>query len=279
MSVLVPRVISLFFSSDTNVGAQNVSTDGSTFYVFLNNPIGIPKSAVSCDIRILQANIPYVNPNVSVDLANNTFRFTTAVAPAGTYTIVFNTGLYSIEGLNSALSVALVNLMLPSNLFTFSGDNATQRAILSILTSGDSVDFTVANSIRTVLGFNSGIIVAPTANYNAYGDTSAQFNIDTSYLIISDIVSAGIPVNNQQLGIIASIPITVTPGSQIIYQPFNPIYLDASELIAKQKSNIRFRLANQLLTSVDTLGDKWSFLMEIRYNILLTNEVVPIMPR
>lgn len=279
MSVLVSNTLSFFFSSDPKNGAQNISADGSTFYVYLNTPLTIPKSTVMCEIRVLQALIPYVDPNISVSLMNNTFQFTTSVAPAGPHTIVFNTGLYSIDGLSSALSTALVNLGLPPNLFTISGDAATQKTILAFLTSGDSVDFTIANSIRTVLGFNSQVIVAPIANYNRYSENSAQFNIDTSYLITSDIVSAGIPVNNQQLGIIANVPITSSPGSQIVFQPFNPIHLDARELIANPKSNLRFTLSNQILSPVNTLMNTWSFVMEIKYKILLTDQAVPLMPR
>src|SRR5690606_30518446 len=102
--------------------------------------------------------------------------------------------------LNAYLSSQFLNLGLPANLITISGDAATQRSIITFLTSGDSIDFTIVNGVREVLGFNSAVITAPSANYSFFSDNVAAFNRINSFLLASNIVAQGIPTR----GIIGS---------------------------------------------------------------------------
>ena len=124
---------------------------------------------------------------------------------------------------------------LPANLITISGDAATQRSIITFLTSGDSIDFTIVNSVREVLGFNSAVITAPSANFSFFSDNVAAFNRINSFLLASNIVAQGIPINNQSRGIIGSVPISVAPGSQIVYSPQNVVWFNAKELMGRAK--------------------------------------------
>ena len=278
MSVIIKRQASYFFSSDEKNGASNVQDNGSTFSVILNNPIQIPAGAVNCEIGVADAQIWYVNPNISADLKNNKFKFTTTVAPAGTYTITFNDGLYSLQELNATLSNALVNLGLPANLFLLSGDDATQSTIITILTSGDSVDFTVANSLKDVLGFNNAVYPAPSANFNQYSPNPAAFNDDNSYLIASNIVSTGIPLNNKSFGILVNVPINDAPGKQILYEPKHITWSDANQLIGNGRQSLDFFLTNQSQAKVNTLGEKWQFTLVLRWQMLLTDKQLPLKP-
>jgi len=274
MSVLIPKSASIFFSSDPSVGAKNISSDGSTFTVYLNTPIGIPKSAVDATIEISSASVWNTSFNISADFSNNNFTFTSS---AVVHSITIPDGLYSLGGLNSYLATQFVNLTLSPSVISFSGDDATQRCVMTFLNAGDSVNFTVATSVREILGFNSRVVVSPSAGYNEYSDLSANFNRVNSYLIRSNIVSQGIPINNIGAGIITSIPITVPPGSQINYQPQHPIPVDASELIGQSKNVVTFSLLDQSLRTASTAGETYDFVMIFRWSILLTNERVPIM--
>jgi hypothetical protein len=277
MAALLEKSFSYIFNSDPASGSQQLSPDGSSFSVTLNSPLSIPRSAVEATAGVIQANIWNTSPNISPAFNNNVFTFTTLQVPAGTYTINIPAGLYSLEGLNTFLSNQIVNLGLPANLITIGGDFATQKTILTFAFSGDSVDFTVPNSVRTVLGFNSQILTAPSNNFSFYSDNVAAFNRNNSYIIASNIVSQGIPVNNQSSGIIATVPINITPGSQIVYQPQNVIWFDMSELIGNSKLNMTFRLLNQNLLPTPTL-DYWSFVILFRYNILLSTATLPLKP-
>lgn len=281
MSVIIDKQLSYFFDSSPTSGAEQVSVNGNEFSVSLNSPIKIPKTAVCCEIGIAQASIWNTSSNIAADFNNNTFTFTTTdVGAPGTHTIVLPDGLYSLDGLNASLNTQFTNLGLSSGLISLTGDQATQNTVLTFQKAGDSVDFTVANSIREVLGFDSRIspLTPQSAGYSDYSDSSAQFNRNNSYILRSNIVSHGIPVNNQGNGIIASIPITSAPGSQIHYQPQHIIWADASDLIGSAKSNLRFTLLNQSLLPVHTSGDAFSFVLIIKYQVLLTQHSIPMTP-
>ena len=267
-AALLVQTIPFIFNSDPASGAENVSPDGSSFQVSLNEPILVPKGAVDCRAGVLQSSIWNTAFNISTSFGNNRLRFTTTTAPIGTYTFTVPNGLYSIEGLNSYLSSQFVNLTLPPNLITISGDSATQKSIVTFLTSGNSIDFTVANSIREILGFNSVVITAPSANFSFFSDSFASFNRVNSFIIQSNLVSEGIPVNNQSRGIIGSVPIDKPPGSQITYSPQNVIWFNARDLIGKRKINMTFSLLDQNLRPVAT-PENWSLTLKIEDTILL----------
>ena len=280
MSTLIPREHSFIFSSDSDNGADNVSLDGSSFSVVLSTSLQIPKAAMYCYLSVTQANIWNTSPNISSDFANNQFEFTTTdVGNPGTHTLTISDGLYSVAALNGFLSTSFTNLSLPANLITLTGDSATGKSVLTFLTAGDSVDFTINDSVREVLGFSSRISpVAPQiAGYSDYSDNVASFNRVNSYIITSNIVSNGIPLNGGGGGIIASVPIDVAPGSQIAYSPDNPISIDASELIGHSKLNLNFQLRDQLRRLTPTSNETWSVVVSIKYGILLTTDRVKMM--
>ncbi len=256
--------MSFFFSSDPENKAQNVSADGSQFTVVLDRPLSLPTNSVDAKLSVLQASIWNSSPNISPSFNNNIFRF----RASGTYyTLTMPEGLYSLEGFGSFLSVSFANLLLPSNLITVSGDEATQKTILTILNANDLIDLTVANSVREVLGFNSRVVTAPTAGYNEYSDGPANFNRVNSYLIRSNLVSQGIQINSIGANIIAQVPINAAVGSQINYQPQHPTPVDASELIGYSKNTFTFSLCDQNLRPTPTAGETWFFILVINYYI------------
>lgn len=278
MAVLVEKQISYIFNSDPASGSVNLSSDGSVFSVVLNTAISIPRGAVSALGGVVQANIWNTSPNISPAFNNNVFTFTTLTSPAGTYTINIPAGLYSVDALNTYLSSQFVNIGLSPALISIGGDYATQLTILTIQSSGDSVDFTVPNSVRTVLGFNSEVLTAPSANYTFYSEEEAAFNRNNSYIIAGNFVAQGIPVNNQSAGIVATVPISVEPGSQIPYNPQNVVWFDCTELIGYSKLNMTFRLLNQSLMPTPTTGDYWSFVLVVKYSVLLSTSTLPLKP-
>ena len=97
-------------------------------------------------------------------------------------------------------------------------------------------------------------------------------------VIASNLVAGGIPVNNSSRGIIATIPISAPPGSQINYSPTNVIWFDAQELIGGQRSNLQFSLLDQNLREAPTGGESYSFVILIRWHDLLSTGHLPLRP-
>lgn len=274
---LLTKEQSYIFSSSAAAGATAISADGSGFSVVFTDPLVIPKaSVVDCSVGVVQANIWYTSPNISTDFKNNIFEYTTSEAPAGTISLAIPQGLYSLAGLNSYLSSQFVNVGHPANLITISGDDATQKTILTFLTSGDSVDFTVPNSVREILGFNSAVVTAPSNNYNFYSDEPGNFNRVNSYIIKSNLVTGGIQLNSSAQGIIATVPIDVKPGSQITYQPNVVTFFNANELIGTSKNALRFQLLDQDLRPAPTAGEDWSVTVLVKTTTLLSMGTLPL---
>lgn len=267
MPSILKKQFSFYVSSDPDTGAVNVSPSGSTFRVNLNTPIMIPKNALSCELSTIQSNIWNDSNNISAEFGNNVFNFTTnhSGVPVN-YNFVLPDGLYSLSGLNAYLSTQFVNNGLPSNLITLSGDESTQKTILTFLVAGDQVDFTVADSVRLVLGFDSRLapLVPQPAGYNEFSDNTAQFNRTNSYLIECNITQQGIPIGNFNQGIVASVPINVPPGSQITYEPRTPLVIDASDLIGNTRQVLDVRLLNQSL-ELATTNEIFSFVLKVVY--------------
>lgn len=117
---------SYFFTSSAAAGATNVSADGTQFSLVLTNPIAIPHDAVAVELgcfpRASGTTAPISGPGSVQGSSTTKFRYTTSLAPAGTYDINFPTGLYSTQFVNNGH---------PANLFTLSGAAATGLAYIT----------------------------------------------------------------------------------------------------------------------------------------------------
>ena len=278
MSVIVDKQLCYTFSSNTSTGAQNIQNNGASFSVALNSPIYIPKGTVDCTIEVLQAAVWNISPNIAADFGNNQIGFSYNEA---VYDFIIPDGLYSLTDLNTTISRLLANTGLPSNLFSLSGDQSTQKTVLTYTLAGVRVDFTHPNSIRTVLGFDARLSPAEgnsTAGQSDFSDNTAIFNRINSFFVRSSMVNNGLPLNNVGSGIIAAVPITAKPGDQINYAPTIPIAVDANNLPGETLQFISFDLLDQDLRYVNTVGEDWSVTLSIKYKILLTTENLPMIP-
>jgi hypothetical protein len=208
------------------------------------------------------------------------FRYTTSLAPAGTFTVALPDGLYSLDALASYLSTQFQNNGHPPNVVSFSGSDATQSAVLTFSTAGDSIDFTVAGSVGPLLGWPAPgvVVVAPVNDYSAFSPQPAAFNRVNSYIIRSDLVTGGIQLNGSSRSIVAAVPINVRPGSQINFAPAEPSFFDASELIGNPRQALSFELLDQSLRPTPTAGEFWSVTLILKYGVLLSSLPVPMRP-
>ena len=266
--MILNKSFCLNFTSDPTFNNGYISPDGSTFNISLNTPMSIPKSAISCYIETIEATIWYVQPNISNALMNNTFTF---IYNSVSHTIVIQDGIYSLENLNDYISKYCVSLGYRSNLLVITGDYSTQKTIITYGDTNLQINFN-NSTVRTVLGFNAGIVPAtiqPT-DYFVYSDTEAKFNTINGFYISSSMVSTGLPLNNSNNGIISKISITPNSvGRQIIYQPMVPIKINCDELIGKTINNINFRLLDDKFRNAPTLGESFTFVVRLSYDMVL----------
>jgi hypothetical protein len=260
--MLVPQTVSYFFSSDPDSGAQNVSADGSAFSVYLDRPLGLPTNAVGATLGVISATIWNNTFNISADIGNNVFQY---YENALLYNHVIPDGQYTVTTLLNFFQLSLTADGFPADSISIAGDSSTQKVIVTAKTLFQ-LDMTV--DLRFILGFNSQLVPAVpnfTNDTTVYADNVAEFNRVDLYQIKSDIVSGGIPVNNQNNNIIASVPITARSGSQIVYQPFNLTEVNASELIGYKKNTFRVELLDQLGRPTPTNGEIYTFVLRFKY--------------
>lgn len=261
---MLEKQLTYIFSSDTANGAQDKSPDGSQFSVTLYEPIAVPHNARYCTVEVQGANIWYTTPNVSVALDNNVFAFNDGVS---NHVVTIPTGLYDLGGLANSIYLLIDNIPAakPSDeLFVFSGDSSTQKVLITFKSAGLSIDWTLS-TVRKILGYETTDPPTAGIDQTISGSNIAKFNVTNSFLIATDLIHTGIPVNAIDSGVIANVFIDVAPGSLINYSPNNIPVANALELIGAQRSRIRFFLFNQNRDAVDTFGEEWSFTMIIRY--------------
>jgi hypothetical protein len=266
---LIERVESFIVSSDPANGAKNLSADGSTFTVQLNNPIAIPQAATNCTLEVIQASIWYTTPNISAALGNNQFVvvYNDLYGPVVT-TITIPDGLYSRSALNNLLQLEFVNEGLPADVIELAENSSTQQTVLIFNYVDYQVDFTGPNTCREILGFDSRLVpLAPTTivGQSEPSDNIAVFNTLNSYLISSNLIGNGIPVNDSGRNIITRVPISAKPGSQINYSPYNPIRTSARNLIGKSMNQFDVWLTDQRGQKLDTFNEYYSAVLILRY--------------
>ena len=251
-----------FDPSDPAIGAQNRSSDGSSFHIQLNQPIHLPLEAKACSLAVTQASIWNTSYNVSASIGNNSFNFAYSSTP---YPNTIPDGLYSVQGLNAFVQRQLIANGFAEDSITLTADESTQKIIIT-LQPGFQVLFNSSSTCRDLCGFNASVIPSvPSGLITAYyGDNTATFNHINQFQIKSNIVNGGIPTNNQADGVIASVPITSAPGSQVNYAPYNPIEIDCDDLRGHNKSLLSFHLLDQSNRAVET-NEYYSFVVRINY--------------
>lgn len=251
-------------NSAITAGAVNKSTLGSTFEIRLEQPILLPNDILTCSIQIDEATVWWTIPNISVSEGNNKFYLEHL---AINYVITIPNGLYSVNDLNNALDREIVAATGLSGLISLEPDNATQKVVITINQAGTQIDFTLTDTFRDLLGFNSQLVpaVVSVGVFIQLGDNVAAFNSIEYFLLHSDIVTQGLRTNNTYSQTIAQILIDVAPGSQIVSREFNPPKSDALELSGQTIDRIRFWLTDQNNVLVDTNNEDFSCRMVLQY--------------
>lgn len=274
--MFLPEEISIVVTSDTTQGAINKSTDGSSFEVQLDEALEIPKDAVNISLTVEEATVWWTVPNIITGINDTLYIFgddNQAVPVPQLFVITIPKGLYDLSLLNNSIQSQLelagarvLDGVNPLPLISLFADNSTQKVIIRFNYTNVYVDFAPTGTPRILLGFDA-VQYGPFAGapINELAPNVAEFNTVDYFLIASDLVSRGIRFNNRYNQIVSQVLIDVAPGSQIVSTPFNPSRVNVNELAGAKRSNLRFRLTDNLLRPVDTNGEDWTARIVIRY--------------
>ena len=168
--------------------------------------------------------------NISAALGNNKFYLYNG-NDSTLYTVTLPDGLYSVNSLHAEINKSLLNQGIASSAVAITGNQSTQRIVLSLNFVGSYVDFSLPNSCYHILGFDQRVApVSPTTvvGQSEDGDATAKFNNIETFLFKTDLIIGDIPTNKDSDQTVAQIDITAKTNEQIVYQPTNPIRVDAS---------------------------------------------------
>lgn len=259
---------SLIASSDPSNGASLISDDGSEFTIFYDNVINIPGGKHGfnyVDIAVWSSSIWYNFPNI-INGENSEFR---VIINAVNFDVSLPTGLYTLGDLNEALTREVDNLGGDGSVFNLSADEPTEK--VNIFLDGTvadpvQIDFTIANSIRTILGFDSQLVplVATTVPFNQLGDTEANFNQINSVLIHTDLIDGGVRNGPNYDSIVGQVFLTTQPNFQQITMPTSLQWTPANSLLGQSRSQARFWITDEKNVRLNTRSEFWDVNLIIR---------------
>lgn len=275
---LIDEELTLFFSSDPELGATNVRENGSIFSVKLKNPITLPTTARYITLEVATANIWFLDLNIKDTYLNNKLHFS---YDGFDFTIVVPNGLYNIDTLSTTIQKALtqttfpagstagfiipVNGKFPADTIALFGNASTQKVEAQVL-QGITLDFdNPDNNIGSIIGFDNGLY-SSLYNYQIFTAPSpAKLNRINSYVIKCAEIGDGIPVNNISDGAICTIPLTAEPGNLITFEKYNPSRVQVSNINKLQ--DFTFRLTSESNKVIDTVNEYYNFSVVIRYKV------------
>lgn len=173
------------------------------------------------EMALINLNTYYSFPNV--DATNNKFRYT-ANNGLDWKLIEIPLGSYELEDINNYIQRVMKangDWDETNNAYyiTILADINTLRSILNITSNTYQVDFTIPETIRTLLGFDSGIYFQ--------GYNSSQNIVDilpiTQLYVYNDLIQFS-TINGVQSNSIYSFFPDVGPGYKIIQEPANILY-------------------------------------------------------
>ena len=221
------RMINSFRTAMRKKTSRSFIVTGNTnlFHINLDNTIDLDPTI---DYEIALIRFESYNSNYNVDSTNNNFKYfngkvnKTIILTPGAYEIGdINTEIQRLMKLQGDVTTTVVN---GETVDTFSINLAPNKQTLKsviTLTNGYTVDFTIAKSLRSVLGYASVVINAASNT----SDTIIMIRNFTSILINTDLCT-GSYINNktsQTLYSFSSNPVAV--GFNISIVPSPPLYL------------------------------------------------------
>jgi hypothetical protein len=251
------------------------NTDQKTsFYILISdrstrirtkfNPLIQLDKTKKYEIALVSLETYYSFPNI--DSTNNNYRYS---PDNGTtwFNINIPEGSYEITDINAYLQKTMksnghYNTANNSYYVSIDPNNNTLKAVLSIV-SPYKVDFTTANSIRTVLGFNNQIYssaATPPAAQEHESPNIVNILSVNSLRVTSDIIASSY-TNGGTDNIIYSFFPNVGPGYKIVQEPINLIYLPVT---LNTISHMETKLVDQNGNLINLRGEELSIRFHIR---------------
>lgn len=228
-------------------GDASNSSDNNSRISFHISPVIVFGDTAQVTFEVISASLWHVFPNVSAAFGNNQLSY---IYNGNATVITIPDGLYSIATLNDYVSETFKDQQEPSDLFVFYADAATSKVAIHLNYIPLAIDIGIANSIGTILGWP---LASPTLTASFAGDVftapnQAELNRVNRVLIHSNFCNGSYSNSQGGSDIIASIPIDVSPGRQILYTPIHAL---GSDVFPRHLAFVSFYLTDEQGRALD----------------------------
>lgn len=208
------------------------------------------------EIGMVSAQIYYTFANISATLLNNQFVYSNGV---DTRTLTIPNGQYNITQLNDEVQRQIIGLGDTEANLVLVPNYSTNKVRIE-LAGGYSVDFTIANSLKDLLGFTAIVV-----NTTQEGTNIANVSRDVEKILVHcSIANNSSFLNTDTSDTIGEVYLTQPPGSQIT-QAKNPIiWIPVSNSSVERIDQIRIYFTDQLGRQLDFGGEPTSVSIYIR---------------
>ena len=207
------------------------------------------------EVAMVSSTAYYVFPNISAAKGNNQFQYYNGTVNR---TVVIPDGLYNIDNIYDEIKRQItaytddpLNLVLVPNYST--------GKVRVELAGGYTVDFTIANSLRFLLGWDS-VVVSVTSE----GANPAAVNVVEKILVHCSLCQGGSYLNNTLSDVVGEILLLKPPGSQLAVLPSPLIWLPMPNSISRDISDVRTYFTDQNNNILNFLQEPTSLSIYIR---------------
>lgn len=254
----------------------NISSQGgrgtSSIDTTLARQIFIPRGATNINLSVSAASVWNTVPNIYANL-NDTFFLSFAGSSnevKSEYRVTVPQGQYSVEDLNLAIDREILGLGFASESLVLGRDDPTQRvtftSVLGSESTGIELIFRGPASMGPILGMPKDSVIQLLPRKPKLADEAARFNNVNAFLLHSPIVGTGIPINHRSTWAIARIPVSAKSGSQITYEPNNPLHISAGHLAATSISRVQAWLTSENPDMPVDTGEDWDFIIRLAWD-------------
>jgi len=254
----INKEISLVFDSGSS-GVQILGPDPNNkaeFSVRFDEPLTLPPHGIDCTLQTDEVIVTNNNPNIS-EPSDFTYNGITYTIPVG---------LWSVSELEDEMNFLIADIPAPTVLDTHVTLTGVQALGKVRIYNELGLDFPggASNQLVSLLGLSVAQLPIP-ADTTIIGDNVAQFDVQDSYVVATDLISNGIRFNDSFAQVISVVHITTGAGGLIVFTPVQPAIIPTPELLGITKSRVEMRLLKNDLTPVDTRESNWSARVRIRW--------------
>ena len=269
MSIKIQK--DLLVSSSPDQGALNLSEDGSSFEVKLEDAITIPDKARNIKLEVQRALVWNNMPNIYTGVNDKIYINGPNTDDVQTsFVVTIAQGSYDLQTLTNDI---LADLEVqgaktePLSLISLDADVATGKVEVSLNYPTVQIEMRSWNTFHKILGLNEELYTVPTGKttHTFLADNVANFAAVESILVHSDITSKGLSINGQYSQTVAQILPDVRSGSLIVFQPLSPLKIDCDNLKGTNLESFRVWLTNEKNEAISTNGEYYSMLLKLSF--------------